>query len=123
MSIESPFSLFKPPRSDIIAALSYAEFAMRNLQTLPKEIEMMTTSFWFTVVGTFDADKVPEGVKVTPEQEGQERVTAVLAQGEVHIPHQGGTVPEAGQAVYRYHMPENAPGMEDTQVYLRPFRG
>ncbi len=88
---------------------------------------MITTSYFFTVIGTFDASKLPGNVSVSPEQEGQERITAVLKQGVVHIPRNAGSASdgrdEAEKAVYRYHMPENAPGMEDTQVYLRPFCG
>ncbi len=92
-------------------------------EPLPKESEMMITSFFFTVVGLYDAEKVPEGIEVTPEQEGRERIAAVIAEGTIHIPHDPGSDGrlEAELAVYRYHMPDNAPGPEDTRAYLRPF--
>lgn len=83
----------------------------------------MTTSFFFTVVGTFDAGVLPKDIHPTKEQEGQERIVAVLNKGTVHVPHTPGTDGRQAAllAVYRYHMPDNAPGPEDTKVYLRPF--
>ncbi len=83
----------------------------------------MTTSFFFTVTGTFDVTVVPADVHPTKEQEGQRQIVAVLNEGTVHVPHDPGSDGrhEAELAVYRYHMPANAPRMENTKVYLRPF--
>ena len=95
----------------------------RKCGFLPRETEMITSSFYFTVTGTFDADKLPDGITVSPEQEGQKRVVAQLGSGVVHVPHNPSDDgrKEAELAVNRYHMPSTAPGMEDTAVHLRPF--